>query len=117
MKFRFESSSKEMELSTSSPTVTIQEFVMLVQNFFFKDKEATCSFEVINYEPQYVLKCDSDIPIIRKSYNSLFVQPKQMEMVGSKKKQIPRRWRSRSPIKRKRWVSRSPDRYRNYRYQ
>jgi len=108
MKFRFQSSTKEIELPTDAGAiVTVDDFISLINKLFFKDKEPTCSFEVTNFQAQDYIECSVDVPIIKKVYNKIFVKPKKMKMV---KKQVKRkRWRSHSPKKKKRrWRSRTP---------
>ncbi len=107
MKFRFESSTKEIELNTQAAILTIDEFLSMIKIHFFKDKEPTCSFNVTNFEAESYIDCAVDVPIIKKVYNKIFVNPKKMKMI--KKKVKRKRWRSHSPKRKKRrWRSRTP---------
>jgi len=110
MKFRFESSAKEFDIPTDDGRIfSVDEFLTLVNNLFFKDKEPTCSFNVTNLHKQDIIECDVHVPIIKKIYNNLFIQPQKAKMVEKKKVVRVRRWRSRSPVKRRRrWRSRTP---------
>jgi len=107
MKFRFESSTKEIELNTQAAILTVDEFLSMIKIHFFKDKEPTCSFNVTNFQAQDYIECNVDVPIIKKVYNKIFVKPTKMKMV--KKKVKRKRWRSHSPKRKKRrWRSRTP---------
>lgn len=120
MKFRFESSDKLYELKTTTSTITQDDFVKMLSIFMFKDKDPTCSFELTNCQDNEYINCDTDVPIVKKGYAKLFQQPTKMEMTKEKAKEKAkpkrRRWRSRSPVQRKRrvrrWRSRSPKRTR-----
>mgnify|MGYP006414708229 CR=1 FL=1 len=111
MKFRFESSDKIYNLTTTASTVSQDEFKKLLYDFIFKGKDPTCSFEVTNCNENESITCDTDIPIVKKGYAKLFQQPSKLEMTKQKTKP-KRRWRSRSPVQRqtrvRRWRSRSP---------
>ena len=59
MKFRFESSAKEFDIPTDDGRIlSVDEFLTLVNNLFFKDKEPTCSFNVTNLHKQDIIECD-----------------------------------------------------------
>ena len=116
MKFRFESSDKLYELTTTTSTITQDEFLKMLYTFIFKEKDPTCSFELTNCKDNEYINCDTDVPVVKKGYAKLFQQPAKMEMAKQKAKPKRRRWRSRSPVQRKRrvrrWRSRSPKRTR-----
>ena len=116
MKFRFESSDKLYELTTTKSTVTQDEFVKMLYTFIFKEKDPTCSFELTNCRDNEYINCDTDVPVVKKGYAKLFQKPAKMEIVNLNAKTKRRRWRSRSQVQRKRrvrrWRSRSPKRTR-----
>ena len=117
MKFRFESSDKPYELTTTTSTITQDEFLKMLYTFIFKGKDPTCSFELTNCKDDEYINCDTDVPIVKKGYAKLFQQPAKMEMAQQQQKKPKRkRWKSRSPVQRKRrvrrWRSRSPKRTR-----
>lgn len=113
MKFRFASSTKIYEMPTTTTTVTQKLFIEMLYSFIFKDKDPTCSFELLNVKDKKILKCDSDIPVVKKGFAKLFQKPEKMKMAEPKPKKQKRRWKSPPPQKRrKRWRSRSPVRTR-----
>ena len=114
MKFRFLSSDKMYDIPTTTSTITQVDFMKMLYTFIFKGKDPTCSFEITNCNEKEVINCETDIPIIKKTYAKLFQQPTKMEMTKQKPVKKRRRWKSRSPVKKKirvrRWRSRSPKR-------
>ena len=114
MKFRFLSSDKIYEIPTTTSAITQFEFMKMLYTFIFKDKDPTCSFVITNCDEKEVINCETDIPIIKKTYAKLFQQPTKMEMTKKPVKKRRRRWKSRSPERKKirvrRWRSRSPKR-------
>tara|TARA_X000000950_G_scaffold285617_1_gene392063 strand:- start:1336 stop:1692 length:357 start_codon:yes stop_codon:yes gene_type:complete len=116
MKFRFASSDKEYELPTTTSTISQSTFMEMLYTFIFKEKDPTCSFEIINLREMKSFNCETDVPVVKKGYAKLFQKPNKMEMTKQQIKKPKKRWRSRSPVKRKkrvrRWRSRSPKRNR-----
>lgn len=116
MKFRFASSDKEYELPTTTSTISQSEFMQKLYAFIFKEKDPTCSFEIINLREMKSFNCETDVPVVKKGYAKLFQKPIKMEMTNQQIKKPKRRWRSRSPVQKKRyvrrWRSRSPKRTR-----
>ena len=109
MKFRFASSDKVYELPTQTSTIAQSEFMTLLYNFLFKGEEPKCSFDIINKKDTQVFDCEKDIAVIKKGYAKVFEQPTKIEMTKKETKIPKRRWKSRSPVskrkRRRRWKS------------
>ena len=95
-------------------TITRNDFLAMLYDKFFEDKDPTCSFEVS--EEQDMFDCEKDIPVVKMGYAQVFQRPIKVVMKEEQAAKPKRRWRSKSPVKKKkkrrRWRSRSYERTR-----
>ena len=107
MRVRFAGSETEFVVPFVAPgdKTTLKLLIDALYQFFFKGKEPTCSFIIKNIEDtgEFVLK--DECLVVEKGYIKVFKQ--ENKAIAKPKKKRLQRWRSRSrsPVRKRRWVS------------
>lgn len=107
MRVCFEGSETEFVVPFVAPgdKTTVEQLTNALYQFFFKGNEPTCSFIIKNIKETGEFKLKNECLIVEKSYMKVFKQEHKTVTVQKKKKLKRWRSRSRSPVRKRRWVS------------
>lgn len=100
--YRFETSERVRSVKMTQTSSSVPEVVDAILKSIFKDKEPSCSLELLESTTETLRANNSKPYVFRRTYLNKFKPSCIPTVVVPKKKK--RRWRS-PPKKRKRWTS------------